>query len=316
MTQPVIFLMGPTASGKTDLAIELHKKLGCELISVDSALVYRGLDIGTAKPSLEELRDAPHHLIDICEPNQPYSASKFCEDARSIIDKVIAKGTIPVLVGGTMLYFQALRDGLADLPTADPEIRAKVVEEAEKSSWHAMHEKLATIDPESAARIKVGDTQRIKRALEVFMISGKTLSQYFKEQSEQSLPYPILNLAIAPTDRKLLRERIAQRFELMLSKGFVDEVESLYTLCMDNEHELSIDLPAMRSVGYRQVCQYLADEMDYQMMTEKAITATRQLAKRQMTWLRKWPDLHWLETGDVNNYSKAKQLIDNFIFDH
>ncbi len=305
--QPVIFLMGPTASGKTDLAIELHKKLGCELISVDSALVYRGLDIGTAKPSKAELQEAPHHLIDICEPEKPYSASKFCADARVIIDEARANHKIPVLVGGTMLYFRALRDGLADLPTGEDEIRIQIREEALKTSWQAMHDKLATIDPESANRIKVGDTQRIQRALEVFMISGKTLSQYFKEQAKLSLPYPILNLAIASNDRELMRKRIAQRFEQMLDLGFVAEVEALY-----KSRGLSTDLPAMRSVGYRQVCQYLDGEMDYQLMKEKAITATRHLAKRQMTWLRKWPDLHWLETTDSDNFEKTKKLIENF----
>lgn len=301
----VIFLMGPTASGKTELAIELHQKMACELISVDSALVYQGLDIGTAKPSANELAVAPHHLIDICSPEQPYSASQFYQDASKIIADTLDKGKIPVLVGGTMLYFKALRDGLADLPKADPVIRQQLAEEASQQGEIFMHQKLAAIDPESAERIKPADSQRLQRALEVHMISGKTLSQHFKEQDKKPLNFPVLNIAIAPDDRQLLRQRIAQRFELMLQQGFVEEVEVLY-----QKKKLSVDLPAMKSVGYRQVCQYLSGEIDYQTMQQKAITASRQLAKRQMTWLRSWPELHWLVTGNKDNYLKIKQLID------
>ena len=304
---PVIFLMGPTASGKTELAMQLQQNLDCELISVDSALVYRGLDIGTAKPTAIELQRAPHHLIDICDPEQPYSASQFCSDARAIIERSLINSKIPVLVGGTMLYFRALKDGLADLPSAQPAIRQQIVAQAAESSWQVMHQKLSNIDPDSAARIEVGDSQRIQRALEVFMVSGKTLSQHFKEQSSQPLPYSILNIAIAPSDRQLLRKRIALRFEQMLAQGFVAEVEHLY-----RNKRFSAELPAMRSVGYRQVCQYLEGEIDSQEMKEKAITATCQLAKRQMTWLRSWPNLHWLETGDADNYIKTKCLIDTF----
>jgi len=304
---PVIFLMGPTASGKTELAIELHQKLGCELISVDSALVYRGLDVGTAKPDATELQQAPHQLIDICDPDQPYSASRFYEDARKIIDKAIAKDVIPVLVGGTMLYFKALRDGLADLPTADPEIRNTIVAEAAEKGWEAMHKKLTTIDPDSAARITTGDSQRIQRALEVYMISGKTLTRFFTEQPIQPLPYPLINIAIAPGERQQLRKRISQRFENMLEKGFIGEVEHLYY-----KKHYSAELPAMRSVGYRQVYQYLDGELDFETMKEKAVTATCRLAKRQMTWLRKWPDLNWLETGDTDNFAKAQKLISEF----
>lgn len=304
---PVIFLMGPTASGKTDLAIELYKQRGCELISVDSALVYRNLNIGTAKPTAEELAEAPHHLVDICEPDQPYSASQFCIDAKDLIEKTLAKGNIPVLVGGTMLYFKSLRDGLADLPEADQNIRKSIADEAKLKGWPSMHEKLQQFDVQSANRIKSTDPQRIQRALEVYMISGKTLTEYFNDQAKQSLPYPILNVAIAPKDRALLRERIALRFDLMLEQGFIDEVKGLY-----HERALSADLPAMRSVGYRQAYEYLSGEIDYQTMREKAIIASRQLAKRQMTWLRSWPDLHWLETGRADNYQKLIELIDNF----
>ncbi|MFT5519846.1 MAG: tRNA dimethylallyltransferase [Enterobacterales bacterium] len=305
---PVIFLMGPTASGKTDLAMELHKHRGCELISVDSALVYRNLNIGTAKPTAEELAEAPHHLVDICDPDQPYSASQFCIDAKILIEEILAKGKIPVLVGGTMLYFKSLRDGLADLPEADQNIRKSIADEANVKGWPFMHEKLQQFDAQSANRIKATDPQRIQRALEVYMISGKTLTEYFKEQAKQSLPYPILNVAIAPKDRALLRDRIALRFDLMLEQGFIDEVKGLY-----HDAALSADLPAMRSVGYRQAYEYLSGEIDYQTMREKAIVASRQLAKRQMTWLRSWPDLHWLETGKADNYQRLTELIDNFM---
>ncbi len=302
--QPVIFLMGPTASGKTGLAIELHQKMGCELISVDSVLVYRGMNIGTAKPDASELEQAPHQLIDICEIEQPYSASKFYEDARKIIDKSIKGGKMPVLVGGTMLYFKALRDGLADLPTADPVIREKIVNQAKDDGWESLHAKLAEIDPESAKRITKGDAQRIQRALEVYMISGKTLSQFFREQAIHPLPYPILNIAIAPVNRELLRERITARFEYMLQQGLLEEIKKL-----SSRDGFSADLPAMRSVGYRQAYQYHTGEIDFDTMKEKAITATYRLAKRQMTWLRKWPDLNWLETGSRDNYFRISQWI-------
>ena len=305
---PVIFLMGPTASGKTELAIKLYKDKACEIISVDSALVYRHLNIGTAKPTAEELAEAPHHLVDICEPEQPYSASQFCVDAKVLIENILAKGKIPVLVGGTMLYFKALRDGLADLPEANQSIRKTIAAEAAAKGWPFMHEKLQQFDAQSAERIKSTYPQRIQRAIEVYMISGKTLTEYFKDQAKQSLPYPILNIAIAPKDRALLRERIALRFDLMLEQGFIDEVKGLY-----HEMGLSADLPAMRSVGYRQVYEYLSGEIDYQTMREKAIIASRQLAKRQMTWLRSWPDLHWLETGKADTYQVLTELIDDFM---
>ena len=303
--QPVIFLMGPTASGKTELAIELYKAMDCELISVDSVLVYRGMDIGTAKPSKQELAEAPHHLIDICDPDQPYSASQFCIDAKLIIDDVLSNGKIPVLVGGTMLYFKALRDGLADLPQAVPQVRSQMTSEALEKGWSAMHIKLAAIDPESALRIKPGDSQRIQRALEVFMVSGKTLSQHFKEQHIQPLPNPIVSLAITPPEREVLRQRIAIRFENMMQQGFLSEAEHLY-----QQKENTADLPAMRSVGYRQAYKYFSGEIDLPTMQEKAITASRQLAQRQMTWLRKWPDITWLETGNSDNVSIIRQLIE------
>lgn len=304
-TLPVIFLMGPTASGKTDLAIELHKKLGCELISVDSALVYRGLDIGTAKPTATELTEAPHHLIDIREPDNPYSASEFVSDATKIINASIRQGKIPVLVGGTMLYYKALRDGLADLPNADQVIRSKIAKQANEKGWAYMHQMLASIDPTAAEKIQPADQQRIQRALEVYQLSGKTITEHYQEQNDNALPHPILNIAIAPTDRKILRARISQRFEHMLANNFIAEVEELYV-----NKKFSAELPALRSVGYRQACQYLSGEIDIQLMKETAITATAQLAKRQMTWLRKWPELHWLETNDNDNFNETKRLIE------
>ncbi len=300
----VVFLMGPTASGKTALAEELYKKLNCELISVDSAQVYRGLDIGTAKPTAEELKETPHHLIDICEPDEPYSASKFCLDAHPLIHNALKNGRTPVLVGGTMLYFKALRDGLADLPKADDDIRQVIVNEADEKGWPYMHQQLQLIDVDSAERIKSTDSQRIQRALEVYRISGKTLSQYFKEQIISPLTSPILSLAIVPKDRELMRQRIADRFDLMLERGFIKEVEGLF-----NQKGLSAELPALKSVGYRQIYQYLSGDYDLEMMREKAITASRQLAKRQMTWLRKWPDLHVLESDNPDNFTIAKKLL-------
>jgi len=301
--QTVIFLMGPTASGKTALAEQLYESFNCELISVDSAQVYQGLNIGSAKPSSEELLKTPHQLIDICTPDKPYSASQFCLDARLNINEILARGKVPVLVGGTMLYFKALRDGLADLPQADKIIRAKINKEAEEKGWSSLHEQLASYDPDSAQRIKIADTQRLQRAVEVYRISGKSLTQHFKEQSINPLEQQILSIAIAPESREVLRERIAIRFDQMLGNGLIKEVEGILN------KGYSIDLPALKSVGYRQVIQFLTGELDYQQMREKAVTASRQLAKRQMTWLRKWPELNWLESGDPSNFERTKDLL-------
>lgn len=290
-----IFLMGPTASGKTDLAIKLVQQSNCEIISVDSALVYRGLDIGTAKPNQHELSLAPHRLIDVCEPSETYSVAKFREDALHEMRLITQSGKIPLLVGGTMLYFRALQNGLSPLPESDPGIRAVLQEEANQSGWIVMHQQLLEIDPEAGARIHPNDPQRILRALEVFRISGQTLSKLQAENRGDALPYRVLKLARAPADRAVLHQRIEQRFLKMLDDGFEAEVKALWL-----RGDLTTDLPAMRSVGYRQMLKYILGEWDYPTMVEKGIVATRQLAKRQYTWLRSEPEVNWLdESSDI-----------------
>ncbi|MFL6607940.1 tRNA (adenosine(37)-N6)-dimethylallyltransferase MiaA [Pseudomonas alvandae] len=311
---PAIFLMGPTAAGKTDLAIELTKVLPCELISVDSALVYRGMDIGTAKPSKELLAEFPHRLIDILDPAEAYSAADFRRDALQAMAEITARGKIPLLVGGTMLYYKALVDGLADMPAADPEVRAQIEEEAARLGWQALHEQLAAIDPESAARIHPNDPQRLSRALEVYRVSGQSMTALRQRQSAQSteaaasglqqLPYTVANLAIAPADRQVLHRRIEQRFTLMLEQGFIDEVVALR-----ERSDLHAGLPSIRAVGYRQVWDYLDGKLTSAEMRERGIIATRQLAKRQFTWLRSWTDLHWLDSLDCDNLPRALKYL-------
>ena len=307
MTDPqhptVIFLMGPTASGKTALAIELVKRLPCDIISVDSALVYRGMDIGTAKPTAEEQAQAPHRLLDLIDPTEAYSAADFRRDALREIESIVAQGRIPLLVGGTMLYYKALLEGLSPLPAADPLIRQAIESEAEQIGWDALHAQLQQIDPVSATRIHPNDPQRLSRALEVYRISGKTLTELTQTKGEQ-LPYRTLQFAIAPTDRELLRQRIAERYKLMLSQGFEQEVRALY-----QRGDLNADLPSIRCVGYRQMWEYLEGKMSYDEMVYRGIVATCQLAKRQMTWLRGWENVTWLETGAVNNADIVCQSI-------
>ncbi|MCP5161101.1 MAG: tRNA (adenosine(37)-N6)-dimethylallyltransferase MiaA [Hahellaceae bacterium] len=317
----VICLMGPTASGKTDLAVRLSERLPCDIISVDSALVYRDMNIGTAKPEPELLERAPHRLIDLLDPSESYSAADFCRDATREIEIVLRAGRIPLLVGGTMLYFKALQEGLASLPSADESIRKQLAEEAEEFGWPYLHTRLQAIDPESAARIHPNDPQRISRALEVYAVSGKTLTELWQVQasgkfaesgyttkegkeSGTNMPYTMLNLAVAPMDRKLLHERIRIRFESMLQQGLVGEVESLY-----RRGDLNPGMPSMRCVGYRQVWDYLDGKMSYTEMSERGVIATRQLAKRQLTWLRGWPDLHWLESTSDNLLDQALKII-------
>ncbi len=300
---PVIFLMGPTASGKTALAIELVKRLPCDIISVDSALIYRGMDIGTAKPSAEELAQAPHCLLDIRDPSQAYSAADFRQDALREIEAIVAQGRIPLLVGGTMLYYKALLEGLSPLPAADPEIRQAIEEEAATSGWEALHAQLRNIDPVAAERIHPNDPQRLSRALEVYRISGKTLTELTQTKGEQ-LPYRTLQFAIAPADRELLRQRIAERFHLMLAQGFEQEVRALY-----QRGDLNADLPSIRCVGYRQMWEYIDGQISYDEMVYRGIVATCQLAKRQMTWLRSWQNVTWLETGAISNADIICQSI-------
>ncbi len=275
-----IFLMGPTATGKTDFAVELAKRFPVEIVSVDSALVYRGMDIGTAKPSLELRQQYPHHLIDICDPAEAYSAGRFRADAIAVLRDVITKGKVPLLVGGTMLYFRALERGLATLPTASPEVRAAIDARASAAGWPAMHEWLAQVDPASAKRIHPNDPQRIQRALEVYEMTGRSLSEFLAD-GQSSTEFQYHKIALVPPDRKILRERISLRFRNMLGQGLVDEVRKLRA-----RGDLNADLPSMRAVGYRQVWEFLDGQVSESEMVERAVIATAQLAKRQMTWLR------------------------------
>ena len=283
MQQPpkAIFLMGPTGTGKTDLAVAIRQQLPVEIISVDSALVYKNMDIGTAKPDSETLKQAPHRLIDFLDPRQAYSAADFREDALREMAEIIASGRIPLLVGGTMLYFRALEHGLSELPSADPEIRARLLQEAAELGWAALHERLQHIDPDAAARIHPNDPQRLQRALEVYELTGQNLTTLQGNLRFEACPYQLLKLALVPENRAWLHERLEQRFDKMLDLGLVQEVEQLYA-----RPELDSSLPAIRAVGYRQVWDYLDGKIDYNLMRNRAIVATRQLAKRQMTWLR------------------------------
>lgn len=284
-TQPVIFLMGPTASGKTGLAIELVKKFPLEIVSVDSSLVYRGMDIGTAKPAPEELAIAPHRLINIREPYQPYSAAEFCHDALNEIKKIHAAGKIPLLVGGTIFYFHSLEFGLSKLPSADPEVRQRLQQEVDEKGLAALHARLAELDPESGMRIHPNDTQRIERALEIIELTGQTMNELAAagEMTPPLASEPI-KLALWVDDRKDLGPRIERRFQQMLDEGLVAEVEALL-----KKDWFDPNLPAMRMVGYRQVIEYLQGATNYDEMRQRAIIATGQLAKRQLTWLRNYP---------------------------
>ena len=297
MSKPLaIFLMGPTASGKSALAMELVQRLPCDIISVDSALVYRGMDIGTAKPTAAELAVAPHRLIDLLDPTQAYSAADFCRDALREMAAISAAGRIPLLVGGTMLYYKALLEGLSPLPEADPQIRSQIEAEAQDVGWAALHQQLLELDPVAGARIHPNDPQRLSRALEVFRITGKTLTELTQQQGSE-LPYRTLQYAIAPSDRAVLRQRIAERFDAMLAQGFEAEVRQLF-----DRGDLTPDLPSIRCVGYRQMWDYLAGVIDYEEMRYRGTVATNQLAKRQLTWLRGWSHpLTWLETGSQLN---------------
>ncbi len=313
---PAIFLMGPTAAGKTDLAIELAQALPCELISVDSALVYRGMDIGTAKPDRATLEVYPHQLIDILDPSEAYSAADFRADALAAMTAATARGRIPLLVGGTMLYYKALLEGLADMPSADPAIRAELEARAACEGWDVLHRELAVVDPESAARIHPNDPQRLTRALEVYLSGGVSMSELRRRQASQNhdigpvgtghLPYTVAQLAIAPASRQVLHARIAQRFRLMLEQGFVQEVENLR-----ERRDLHAGLPSIRAVGYRQVWEYLEGNLTRAEMEERGIIATRQLAKRQFTWLRSWADLHWFDSLACDNLPRALKYLES-----
>ncbi|ROH88018.1 tRNA (adenosine(37)-N6)-dimethylallyltransferase MiaA [Pseudomethylobacillus aquaticus] len=304
-----IFLMGPTASGKTGAVVELAQRLPVELISVDSALVYRDMDIGTAKPDAATLALAPHHLIDLISPLQSYSAAQFRSDALALMADITARGRIPLLVGGTMLYFNALQQGLGELPQADAAVRAQLDAEALQTGWPAMHARLAVIDPDTAARLMPTDAQRIQRAFEVWMLSGKTMTQLFAEQQNQALPYRLLKLALMPSDRSVLHQRIALRFGQMLQAGLLDEVQQLRQRYPD----LQPELPSMRCVGYRQAWQYLQGEFDMNELRDKGIAATRQLAKRQLTWLRGMDDTVPVDCLDPALTDRLQTTITNWL---
>ncbi|MFN3714788.1 MAG: tRNA (adenosine(37)-N6)-dimethylallyltransferase MiaA [Alcanivoracaceae bacterium] len=299
---PVIFLMGPTCSGKTGAAVELVQRLPLEIINVDSALVYRGLEIGAARPEPEVLAKAPHRLLGFLDPAEPYSAARFRDDALGEIAAIYRAGRVPLLVGGTMLYFKALQQGLADMPAADPAVRAQIDAIARQHGWPEVHRLLAEVDPDSAARLKPNDGQRLQRALEVYRVTGETLTALHQKQRSVTLsdteqgaapafPYTVTSFALAPASRALLHDRIAARFRAMLESGLVGEVEKLRS-----RGDLHRELPAIKAVGYRQVWDYLDGRYGYDEMVERGIIATRQLAKRQFTWLRGWPELEWLDS--------------------
>ena len=294
--------MGPTACGKTDLAIRLCEKFPFEIISVDSAMIYKGLNIGTAKPEPSILEKTPHHLIDIREPNEIYSAANFCGDVNKIAKEIFNKGKIPLLVGGTMLYFKALQEGLSTLPSADVAIREKILKEADESGWTALHEKLKIIDPASALRIHPNDPQRIERALEVYYLTGKPLSQHF--EAKEKLPFNYISIGLFPENRSYLHQRIQERFKQMLAAGWIDEVKNLLA-----NKQVDFSSPALRMVGYRQMADYLKGEIDEKTMIEQGIVATRQLAKRQMTWLRHWKDIFLIDPFEPLIFEKLSEFI-------
>jgi tRNA dimethylallyltransferase len=293
-----LIITGPTASGKSDLALELAKRLGGEIISADSAQVYRGMDIGTAKPNAAIQQAVPHHLIDIRDPQQPYSAADFRKQCIALSGEIVARGNLPIIAGGTMLYLKALKEGLSELPEANQVLREAINLEAQESGWNQLHEQLQKIDPESAMRIKPNDSQRIQRAIEVFRLTGVPLTQWHKK-SKEACPFPLLEIAIVPPDRKVLHEAIAARFHRMLAQGFVAEVEGLRRNPL-----LNANLPAIRAVGYRQIWSHLVGEVTQLQMIESGIAATRQLAKRQHTWLRSWQGLHQLDKPDAEQALK------------
>jgi tRNA dimethylallyltransferase len=305
---PAIFLMGPTASGKTGVAVELVQRLPLEIISVDSALVYRHMNIGTAKPDADTLRIAPHHLIDLIEPTEAYSAAQFRTDALKLMAEITARGKVPFLVGGTMLYFKALREGLSDLPHADPELRAEMEARAKERGWPALHAELAKVDPETAERLKPMDSQRIQRALEIHAITGEPMSALIGRQQAEALPYRVLPIALMPSDRAVLHQRIAKRFDAMLAQSLITEVEWLRA-----HYPLTAGMPSMRCVGYRQVWDYLEGTLSRDELRDRGIFATRQLAKRQMTWLRSMGDGAVTDCLDFGLVTRVEDSVRRFL---
>lgn len=304
----VIMIMGPTASGKTGLAVQLRSQFPVDLISVDSALVYRGMDVGTAKPDPHTLAVAPHRLIDIREPTEVYSAADFRDDALEAMAEITAAGRIPVLVGGTMLYFRALLNGISKLPAADPEVRQALEQEAAERGWAVMHQELAQVDPEAADRIHPNDPQRIERALEVYRISGQSMTELQKQKDEYRLPYRCLKIVVCPQPRAKLHQRIELRFKQMLEEGFLDEIKALY-----RRPDLRPELPSMRCVGYRQAWEWLDGLTTYDEMCARVVAATRQLAKRQLTWLRQEPETMWYDLDSDDAKNSVVQQIQRFL---
>lgn len=305
---PAIFLMGPTASGKTDLAMALCDHLPCDIISVDSAMIYRDMNIGTATPDAEFLSRYPHRLVDILDPAESYSAADFRTDALREMAEITAAGKIPLLVGGTMLYYQALLKGLATLPQADQAIRDRLLQEAAEHGWEYLHQRLQQVDPVAAQRIHPNDPQRMQRALEVYELTGRSMTEMWLEQESQRLPYNVTQLCVMPGERKVLHERIEKRFQIMLGQGFEEEVRALW-----ERGDLNLQMPSVRCVGYRQMWEYFEGRWDYPTMIEKSVIATRQLAKRQVTWLRSWDNLNNFESADLNLTKNALKLLDGII---
>jgi tRNA dimethylallyltransferase len=326
---PAIFLMGPTASGKTDLALELCRRLPCDIVSVDSAMIYRGMDIGTAKPSPEELAAAPHRLIDICDPAETYSAADFRRDALAEMAAIRDRGRIPLLVGGTMMYFKALLHGMSALPAADSELRRALEKQADEHGWGALYAELEEEDPVAARLIHPNNRQRLLRAVEVIRLTGQPISRLWERSAEggpvtdsperaedytyitrwqadesPSLPYTVVQLAVSPSERQMLHDRIYRRFQAMLNAGFLNEVRTLMA-----RGDLHSDLSSMRCVGYRQAWAHLVGEYSEQKLVEKGVAATRQLAKRQLTWLRKWSELDWLDSDDPQKVDLTLKII-------
>ena len=300
----VIFLMGPTASGKTDLAVSLVNSAACEIISVDSAMIYRGMDIGTAKPSIDILSKAPHHLIDIRNPDESYSVAEFCNDANKLIDQILARNKIPLLVGGTIMYFHALQFGLSKLPAADAELRKEMNAIGEQQGWQVLHQKLAQVDAQSAAKIHQNDAQRIQRALEVFELTGVKLSSYHDAKNPVRSDISIINIGLFPEDRSQLHRQIESRFDVMLNNGVLQELKDLR-----QEWSLSALMPSMRCIGYRQLWRYLENEISIEEMRNQSVAATRQLAKRQLTWLRHYPEIDLIDPYATTTSQIRKQII-------
>ena len=304
MTMPVLFLMGPTTAGKTDLAVKLCKHLPVDIISVDSAMVYRGMDIGTAKPSPKVLAETPHRLIDICDPAEAYSAARFRNDALSEIEDIQAHDRVPLLVGGTGLYFRALETGISLLPSADPQIRSRLAAEGREKGWQNLHQRLLAIDPEAAARIHPNDPQRIQRALEVYELTGQTISELFAQGTARPLPFEVFKIALSPQDRGIIHDKVKVRFLQMLDAGLVDEVRGLF-----ERGDLNPGMPSLRMVGYRQIWRFLDGLLDREQMIEHAIVATRQLAKRQLTWLRKEENAYWIDSQQSDVLEKVLKYL-------